>query len=102
MRDWDFARLTHDAAEAGGVDQYIETIRQAGFSEGRSSMYPWIPVAVGAGYLLKLAYDKAANAYRSWKENEESLRREEEIAKVHLEKMYETRSTCEEEEATHD
>ena len=68
MKDWDYARLTHDAAQAGGVEEYIATIRQAGFSDGKSSMYPWIPVAVGAGCLLKVAFDKAIDSYRGWKE----------------------------------
>lgn len=102
MKDWDYARLTHDAAQAGGVEEYIATIRQAGFSDGKSSMYPWIPVAVGAGCLLKVAFDKAIDSYRGWKEKKARLKNEEEIAKSQLIDMCTSHPSCEGAETVHD
>ena len=98
MKDWDYAKLTHEAAQAGGVEEYVAMIRQAGFSDGKSSMYPWIPVAVGAGWLLKLLIDKAVDAYCEWKEERERLKNDGEMATERLVNMCATHQPNEGEE----
>ena len=102
MKDWAYARLTHDAAQAGGVDEYVAMIHQAGFLDGKTSMYPNIPIALVVGWLLKLGYDKAVVVYRGWREERERLKSNEEIAKSQLENMCAPNSPCKREDTSHD
>lgn len=95
MKGWPYSELTHNAAQAGGVEKYIASIRQAGFSDGKTSMYPWIPVAICGGYVLKWDLDKAVEVYKSWKHKRENLKIEEEVAKSQLVSMCSSSPVCE-------
>ena len=102
MKNWDFARLTHDAAQAGGVEEYIAMIRRAGFSDGKRSMYPWIPAAIGVGWLLKITFDKAVDVCKGWEDERIKLKNNEELAKKELANICAPHPSCEGEETTHE
>jgi len=77
MKDWDYAELVKDAKNHGGPEEYIESIKENAFEEGRESRNKEVLGVFigGAGAASAIAF-----LWSKWKNRKERRRREREEA----------------------
>lgn len=84
-RDWDYAKLTHDVAKAGGVDIWVEKIKNVAYEQGSSDTknkitLPLLVVGATIGAISLYAYQKLIEN----RINKNALNNEAEKAEVFL------------------
>lgn len=84
-KDWPYAKMAQDAANAGGPDQWLEVIKQTAYDAGASDMKntlvaPLLLIGVGIGTVGVIGYQKI----KKWvsEKKEEKMLTEQETAQA--------------------
>ena len=79
-QNWDYAKLSKAAKEAGGPKKYVDLLESASKKAGKMEMLPWIGIAAIGSSLLTVTTIKVANYIKSKKtatQNEIELAKED-------------------------
>ena len=62
-KDWDYAQMAKKAADAGGPDMWLNTIKKSAYNRGASDMkntlvVPLISIGIGIGTIGVIGYQK--------------------------------------------
>ena len=84
-KDWDYAQMAKNAANAGGPDVWLDTIKKAAYNKGASDMkntlvIPLLLTGIGIGTVGVIGYQKIKNWISDKKE--EKLLTEKEAIKA--------------------
>ena len=75
-KDWDYAKMSHEASLAGGPEKWLELTKSEefakGVAKGMSKMAPWLVVATGIGVGGTLLVQKA----NEWAQKRKELKKQ--------------------------
>ena len=74
-KDWPYAKMSHEASEAGGPEKWVEMIKHDAYENGAEDMQEkmmlWVYVAAGVGALTTFLAQKVKNHIEKKKEEKQ-------------------------------
>lgn len=76
MGKWDYAQLSKQASEFGGLEKFVQFLEEANRQKGRKEMLSWIGVTAIGASLLTTGIIKITTIVKKHKEDIEFVRKE--------------------------